>query len=171
MTSERYLDDKRRNYPNWTHSGNGKDRYADTEVVRAAPEKRLGIGKLLVQVWERYALPIAVTEVHLGDCVDEQKRWLGEVWQQAEVARAAGADVQAVTVWAMLGLYDWHCLLTRQDNLYEPGAFDVRSGRSEPTGLANMIRQLANESPVDSLIPSGKGWWQLKQEANLPVLV
>lgn len=171
VTSERYLDEKRSNYPSCTHSGNGKDAYADTEVVRAAPEKRLGIERLLLQVWERYGLPIAVTEAHLGDSVDEQKRWLGEVWQQAEAARRAGVEVQAVTVWALLGMYDWHCLLTRQDNLYEPGAFTVRNGLLEPTGLTDMIRQLANGSPVDSLIPPGGGWWQLEQEARVPKLV
>ena len=156
VTSERYLDEEKWNYPDWTHSSNGRHYYADTEVVRAAPEKRLGVQKLLLQVWERYALPIAVTEVHLGDRATEQKRWLGEVWQQAKEARRAGADVQAVTAWALLGLYDWHCLLTRQDNLYEPGAFDVRSGHPEPTELAGMIRELANGSSVDAADSTGQ---------------
>lgn len=168
VTSERYLDDKRSKYPRRTHSGNGRHCYADTEVVRAAPDKRLGIGKLLLQVWERYGLPMAVTEAHLGDSVDEQKRWLGEIWQQANAARRAGADVQAVTVWALLGLYDWHCLLTRQEDRYEPGTFDVRTGFPEPTALTDMIRQLANGSPADVLMPPGMGWWQGRPEVRLP---
>lgn len=111
-----------------------------------------------MQVWKRYGLPIAVTEAHLGDCVDEQKRWLGEVWKEAQEAKRAGADVRAVTVWALLGLYDWHCLLTRQENRYEPGAFTVDSGRPEPTGLADMIYHVANGYPVESLLPPGEGW-------------
>lgn len=160
VTSERYLDEDFLKYPSGTHSTNGKQSYADTEVVRAAPSQRLGVRNLLMQAWERYGLPIVVTEAHLGDHADEQKRWLGEVWQQAEKARLAGADVRAVTAWALFGLYDWHCLLTRREDRHEPGVFDVRSGRPEPTGLAKMVRQLAAGRPVASLIPPGPGWWQ-----------
>ena len=160
VTSERYLDSNLNAYGAHMYSTNGTHRYVDTEVVRAAPEQRLGVGALLQQAWERYGIPLAITEAHLGDCVDEQKRWLGEVWQQADEARLAGADVRAVTVWALLGLYDWHCLLTRREDLHEPGAFDVRSGRPEPTELANMVRQLAAGRPVATLVPPGLGWWQ-----------
>ncbi|WP_223834289.1 family 1 glycosylhydrolase [Spirosoma profusum] len=165
VTSERFLDEYTAGYPDWIRSTNGTHEYVDTEVVRAAPEQRLGIGKLLMQVWERYKLPIVVTEAHLGDCVEEQKRWLGEVWQQSQEAKLAGADVQAVTIWALFGLYDWHCLLTRQENHYEPGAFNVSSGRAIPTDLVEMIVQLAKGRPADELIPSGEGWWQMEQES------
>lgn len=171
VTSERFLDEYTTGYPDWIPGTNGTHYYVDTEVVRASPEQRLGVGKLLMQVWERYGLPIAVTEAHLGDCVEEQKRWLGEVWRQAEEAKRTGADVRAVTVWALFGLYDWHCLLTRQENRYEPGAFNVSSGRAIPTELVEMIVQLANGRPVEELMPPGEGWWQMKQEACQPMLV
>lgn len=160
VTSERYLDDNVNAYHSSTHSTNGRQRYVDTEVVRAAPEQRLGLGNLLMQAGQRYGLPLVVTEAHLGCTVDEQMRWLGEVWQQAEAAKRAGADVRAVTAWALLGLYDWHCLLTRRENRHEPGAFDVQSGRPVPTQLANMIRQIAAGQPVPTLVPPGRGWWQ-----------
>jgi beta-glucosidase/6-phospho-beta-glucosidase/beta-galactosidase len=160
VTSERYLDEDRRRFDPRTFSTNGKHRYIDTEIVRADPGRRLGVGALLKQVWERYKLPIVVTEAHLGDCVDEQKRWLGEVWQDAEAARLMGVDVQAVTAWALLGLYDWHCLLTRREDCHEPGAFNVSSGVPEPTGLVDMLQQITAGKPVDTLIPPGRGWWQ-----------
>lgn len=168
VTSERYLYESLNAHKTRTHTTIGGHRYVDTEVVRAAPEQRMGVGNLLLQTWERYGLPLVVTEAHLGDRVDEQKRWLGEVWQQAGMARLAGADVRAVTVWALLGLYDWHCLLTRRDDLHEPGAFDVRSGRTEPTGLADMIRLFAAGHPVASLIPPGRGWWQANEASLQP---
>ena len=161
VTSERFLDEEIAAYPSHLFATNGRHTYVDTEIVRAAPEDRLGVKKLLLQAWERYQIPLAITEAHLGCEVDEQKRWLGEVWQQADAARRQGADVRAVTAWALLGLYDWHCLLTRQENLHEPGAFNVSTGRPEPTGLADMIRQLANGRPLASLLPPGPGWWQI----------
>ena len=171
VTSERFLDDDIAAYPTHLFASNGTHSYVDTEVVRAAPEQRLGVKKLLMQAWKRYHLPIVITEAHLGDCVDEQKRWLGEVWQQAEAAIREGADVQAVTAWALLGLYDWHCLLTRREDLHEPGAFSLHSGRPEATGLADMLRQLAAGRPVASLLPDGPGWWQVSAELHhvLPV--
>lgn len=160
VTSERYLDENCQDYPARTWGGNGCHRYADTEMVRAHPEQRTGLGGLLLEAWARYGLPMVITEAHLGDSEEEQRRWLGEVWQQAEQARAAGADVQAVTVWALLGMYDWHCLLTRREDLYERGVFNISSGWPEPTSLVGMVQGLAAGEPVESLMPPGPGWWQ-----------
>jgi dTDP-4-dehydrorhamnose reductase len=166
VTSERYLDHNFRAYPGRTHGGNGRHRYADTEMVRALPEQRTGLGGLLLEAWQRYGLPMVITEAHLGDTEDEQMRWLGEIWQQAEQAKAAGADVQAVTVWALLGLYDWHCLLTRREDLHEPGVFNVSSGIPEPTALVPMIQRLVAGEPVEALVPPGLGWWQAQHSTN-----
>ncbi len=74
ITSERYLDEQFWCYPAQLWGGNGRHRYVDTEVVRAAPELRIGLNGLLKQAWERYGIPIAVTEAHLGCTVDEQMR-------------------------------------------------------------------------------------------------
>ncbi|ADB40148.1 family 1 glycosylhydrolase [Spirosoma linguale] len=160
VTSERYIDHRIHHYPTHLHGGNGYHRYADTEVVRAAPEQRTGLATLLQEAWQRYALPIVVTEAHLGDRPEEQMRWLGELWQQAQQAQDAGADVRAVSVWAIMGLYDWHCLLTRREDRHEPGVFNVSSGIPEPTELATMLKRLTAGEPIGSLVPPGPGWWQ-----------
>lgn len=161
ITSERYLDEHLADYPLHMHCGNGRHQYVDTEVVRAAPELRVGLAGLLRQTWERYQLPMVVTEAHLGCTVDEQIRWLWDMWQEAECARKAGADVQAVTVWALLGSYDWNSLLTRQNDHYEPGAFDVSSGQLQPTELAQFVQRLAMGRDASQFVPEGPGWWQL----------
>ncbi|MFD2569579.1 family 1 glycosylhydrolase [Spirosoma soli] len=163
ITSERYLDENLVDYPPHLHCGNTRHRYVDTEVVRAAPDQRVGLAGLLLQTWERYKLPIAVTEAHLGCTVDEQMRWLWDMWQEAEQAKAAGADIRAVTAWALLGSYDWHCLLTRQEGVYEPGAFDVSTGELRPTELAELVGRLATGNNPHELVPEGPGWWQLSE--------
>jgi len=167
LTSERYLDEDLAAYPAHLHGSNGRDHYVDTEVVRAAPDQRVGPGGLVKQAWERYGLPIAITEAHLGCTVDEQMRWLADVWQQAEAARKDGVDIRAVTVWAMLGSFDWHCLVTRCEGYYEPGVFDVSSGAPCPTELAPLVAALARQQPITTLVPPGPGWWQIEQ----PVLL
>ena len=129
LTSERFLDERVEYYPRHTHGGNGRHTYADVEAVRASPEWWAGPRAIIQETWQRYGLPMAVTEAHLASPSDEQIRWLGEMWDGTEQARAEGADVRAVTVWSLLGAYDWNSLLTRWEGCYEPGVFEVRDGR------------------------------------------
>lgn len=160
LTSERFLDERRDRYPAHTHAGNGRDRYADVEAIRALTEGVEGIRGILAEAWERYHLPLAVTEAHLGCTREEQMRWLWDVWQAAQEACEQGMDVQAVTVWALLGSYDWNSLLTRFRSHYESGVFDVRGGRPRPTALADMMRQLARGQKPDHPVMSAQGWWR-----------
>jgi dTDP-4-dehydrorhamnose reductase len=127
VTSERYLDDRLDLYPLAKHGGNGRERYVDVEAVRILPEGLLGASQLLRQAWERYRLPVAITEAHLGCTREEQLRWWRDVWAAACQARAEGADVRAVTAWSAFGAFDWDSLVTRERGHYEPGSFDVRS--------------------------------------------
>ena len=76
---------------------------------------------------------------------------------------ATGVDVHAVTAWALLGSFDWDCLLTRESGHYEPGAFCVKGGEPRPTALAGYIRSLTSscETPVEiARILSTQGWWR-----------
>ena len=65
LTSERFLDHRLDLYPGVQPGGNGRDTYIDAEAVRV---KRLdvqtGIAPRLREAWERYGIPIAITEVH-----------------------------------------------------------------------------------------------------------
>ena len=160
LTSERFLDERCDRYPTTTHAGNGRDRYADVEAIRALTDGVGGIRGILAEAWERYHLPIAITEAHLGCTRDEQMRWLWDVWQTAQEACESGINVQAVTAWALLGSYDWDSLLTCCRGHYEPGVFDVRSGKPRPTGLAGLMRQLAQGQTPDHPILSAQGWWR-----------
>jgi len=166
LTSERHLDDATHAYP--PHMVGGGRAYADVEAVRIGGSVELvGIRDLLGQAGRRYGRPLAITEAHLGCTRDEQVRWLAHVWQQAQQARRLdGIDVRAVTVWALLGLYDWDSLLTRADGHYEAGAFDVRSGRPRPTLLAGLVRALATGRPFRHPVLAGPGWWQRPERVH-----
>lgn len=160
ITSERFLDERLERYPAHTHGGNGRQAYADVEAVRVCAEGLTGAGALLREAWERYHRPLALTEVHLGATHDEQLRWLVEVWQEAAAQRAAGVDVQAVTVWSLLGAYNWHCLVTHDECYYEPGVFDLRSDPPRPTALAQAVQVLAQGRPFDHPALDTPGWWR-----------
>ena len=132
VTSERFLDHRRRRYPASTHGGNGSDTYADIETVRVLADWSPGPASLLEEVWQRYRLPVAITEAHLGSTLNEQVRWLSQVWQEANRLEESGVDIRAVTIWSLLGAWDWHCLVTREEGHYEPGVFDIRGPSPRP---------------------------------------
>jgi beta-glucosidase/6-phospho-beta-glucosidase/beta-galactosidase len=160
LTSERFLDETLDHYWPCHHTSNGQQTYADVEAVRVGGVRMTGVESLLMQAWQRYQLPLAITEAHLNCTRDEQVRWLHHVWQAAHAACRAGAEVQAVTVWSMLGAYDWNSLLTRDVGHYEAGVFDVRSGQPRPTLLAKVVRQLASGQPFHHPVLQTPGWWQ-----------
>ena len=158
VTTNRWLDTRLDLYPEDTWGGNGRHRYADVAAVRAVA-RPAGPAELLEQAWKRYRIPLAITEAHMGCTREEQLRWLLEAWQAGHAARSRGADVRAVTVWALLGTYDWDSLLTREAGHYEPGAFDVRGPEPRLTALGRLTRDLAQGRAPDALARA-PGWWR-----------
>jgi dTDP-4-dehydrorhamnose reductase len=171
LTSERFLDERTERYPTGSHGGNGKHNYADVEAVRVCAEGTAGPRALMKETWERYGLPLAVTEVHLGCTREEQLRWLKEVWDGAVCLRDEGVDVRAVTAWSLLGAYDWNSLVTRADGYYEPGVFDLRGSRPRPTAIARMIRDLATGHEPDHPLLDTLGWWHRPERLFYPSVI
>ena len=160
-TSERFLDHRLDAY-SLPHTD---EPYHDLEAIRVLDPAPAGLAGLLRQAWDRYRLPVAVTECHLGCTRDEQMRWLQDCWDTCVALREDGVDVRAVTAWALFGSTDWDQLLTVEAGHYEPGAFDVRGGRPRPTALATLIQRLGkkNVSPragAAAAVLRGTGWWR-----------
>jgi len=168
VTSERFLDERVELYPAHLHGGNGRDRYVDIELARAHGRSIGGFPARLREASERYGLPVAITEVHLGCSRDEQLRWLHQAWSAAQDLRAQGHDIRAVTVWAAFGTFDWDSLVTREAGHYEPGLWAVRSGQPRPTELAAPARQLAHGETPDNPVLDGPGWWQRELRLEYP---
>jgi dTDP-4-dehydrorhamnose reductase len=160
MTSERYLDEAYERYPAWSHGGNGSDQYADVEAVRVRGCSLVGHEAVLRAAWERYQLPLAVTEVHIGAHRDEQLRWLWEAWNASTALRAEGIDVRAITPWAAFGSQDWDSLVVRLRGHYEPGLFDVRAPTPRPTALTHAVRALARDEEYWHPVLEQPGWWR-----------
>ncbi|MBC8034886.1 MAG: family 1 glycosylhydrolase [Chitinophagaceae bacterium] len=161
VTSERYLDEDILEYPEYQRGGNHRHQYADTEAVRT--EFYSGPAPLIREAWDRFHIPIAITEAHIGDSWDEQLRWLKQIHDICCSSVNAGVDIRAVTAWSLLGAYDWHNLLTKEEGIYERGVFDCRSNPIHPTALANLISALARGNKYDSDVFKTLGWWQKEQ--------
>ena len=161
-TSERFLDDRLAHYPGQgaVPAGPGRPAYVDVEAVRVADATPVGLESLLRQAWTRYRRPLAVTESHLGCTREEQMRWLHQAWEATNRLNTSGVDVRGLTVWSLLGAYDWDNLLTRDGASYESGVFDLRGGEPRPTALSKMVRSLARHGHYHHPVLRGPGWWQ-----------
>jgi len=133
---------------------------ADVEAVRAAMLAAAEGDPRIVELWERYRRPLAITEAHLGGAREEQLRWFVEAHQACRAARAAGISVQAITPWALLGSFDWNSLVTRDEGHYEPGAFDVRAPSPRPTALAGLFRDISAGRSPEHPVLAVPGWWR-----------
>lgn len=159
ISSERFLDERLEHYPPHVHGGNGLEAYADVEAPRV-PVRLAGPRNLLTEAWQRYRRPLAVTEAHMGCTREEQMRWLLQVWQAARAVRESGVDLRAVTVWSLLGAFDWNSMCTRCEGFYEPGVFDIRAPQPRPTALAGMVQELAAGREPSHPVLGLPGWWQ-----------
>jgi dTDP-4-dehydrorhamnose reductase len=163
VTSERFLDHRIERYPRAAHGGNGQHAYADVEAARVCGHPIGGPGARLRETYARYALPVAITEAHLGCTREEQMRWLRDAWQAAAAARRDGVDVRAVTVWAAFGSFDWNSLVTRAEGHYEPGLWDVRGERPRAGAMVALCASLARGEPPAHPLLQGPGWWHRRE--------
>jgi dTDP-4-dehydrorhamnose reductase len=159
ITSERFIDEDLEAYPKHTHGGNGKHQYADIEAVRSSKVKIFGPYQLLKEAWQRYQIPLALTEVHLHCTREEQMRWLDYVYQEAKQLENEDIVIKAITIWALLGAFGWDKLLTQAQGNYESGVFDIRAGNLRKTALAAMVKTLANHQNFQHPVLCGGGWW------------
>jgi dTDP-4-dehydrorhamnose reductase len=161
LTSERFLDPRVERYRDVEAGSNGRDTYVDVEAVRVDKLRpQLGAVHRLQDAWDRYGIPMAITEVHHGCTREEQVRWLTEIWSAASAARRNGVDVRAVTVWAMFGMVDWRSVLTRREGHYDVGAFDTRGETARPTLIAKAAASLAERGEFEHPILDLPGWWK-----------
>jgi dTDP-4-dehydrorhamnose reductase len=169
VTSERFLDERVHAYPMEARGHNHRQSYGDVAACHVRGQGMYGLDRLLMEYWERFHLPIAVTEAHLGCTREEQVRWLVEMWEEAERARSWGADIRAMTPWCMFGAYHWNKLVTCDKGAYESGIFDVRAPRPRPTALAHVCKQLGSGKKPQHPLLDTPGWWRRASRFIFPV--
>jgi len=168
-TSDRYFDEDLDRYPSHYIALSQEDKpYVNIEAVRVLDTPICGFKGRLLEAWERYNLPVAIAEAHLACTREEQLRWVAEAWQAAQDARELGADVRSVTAWSLLGSFNWNNLVTRDENYYEVGVFDLHASLPRPTALVQLIRELAaGQEPTHPTLAQ-RGWWNLPSRSLYP---
>jgi beta-glucosidase/6-phospho-beta-glucosidase/beta-galactosidase len=169
VTSDRYLDHRVEHYSPARRSAEG--RFVDVEAVRMHPSGIVGVAALLETAWQKYRLPLAITEIHIGCSTESQIRWFAESWRGVLEARKRGVNCVAMTAWALLGSFYWNELVTRPNGYYEPGAFTLHHGEIVPTELAEVMAQIAaGKVPIHRALRQA-GWWHLPERFYAPIAV
>ena len=158
LTSERFLDENLESYPESTYGTNGKHQYADTEALRVKHNRPSGPAVLFTECWERYRIPLAITEVHVHGSPHEQIAWFNCIWKTCSQLIRKGIDIRAVTAWAMFGTYGWSKLLRENPGEYERGVFDVGTGEVESTPYTDFLKALIRNPRIAECYETG-GWW------------
>ena len=167
VTSDRFLDHRLELYPPRAGGDTGEEPFVDIEAVRVRVEGIAGARSILRQAWQRYKLPLAITEAHLGSEPLEQIRWLSEIWRDAEAVRADGADVRAVTAWSLMGAFNWCHLCARDTGTYEAGVFDLKDGTPKETLLTDLVRCITQHRPPTKAALE-EGWWRKTDRITVP---
>jgi dTDP-4-dehydrorhamnose reductase len=162
VTSDRYVDDRLEEFPAHTHAHEGGRIYADVEVARVHGHAVGGFARAIGDAWDRYRLPVALTEVQLAGDPEEQAAWWNEAWAAAEDATRRGIPVRSVTAWSAFGAYDWSSVLRTPRGAYEAGAYDASApGAPRRTALGEAIAATAAGRPA----PPATGWWRRPDRA------
>jgi dTDP-4-dehydrorhamnose reductase len=156
VTSDRYLDHRTEIFPASTHGTAGGLRFADVEAARVEGCRIDGWRELPSETWERYELPVALTEVQLAGDPDDQVAWWSEAWNGATAAAEAGVPVAGVTAWSAFGSFEWASVLCRPRGVYESGCFDLASGEPVATQLAAAVATTARTGRA----VGPTGWWR-----------
>lgn len=162
LLSNRYLDHRLDQFPDWSHGGNERHAYADVGAVDTGFVENVEPEEIFREAWNRYQIPLAVTECHTRGRREAQMRWLHQIWQTAKRLRTEGVQFEAVTAWSLIGTFDWHNLCTISENFYEPGIFDLRNTQKTPqhTAMSRMVRELAVTGEFHSPLLGSEGTWK-----------
>lgn len=163
VTSERYLDNNIEDYPAELTGGNGRDNYVDTEAVRTG--HAIGLKPLLSEAWSRFGLPMALTECHLTCTREQQLRWLQQQWEVVRALNEAEIPVIALTVWALVGGYDWDTLVTEKHDHYDSGVFIIEDKQTKKTALTAAVQVICNGEIYSHPALPEKGWWEVTQNS------
>jgi dTDP-4-dehydrorhamnose reductase len=156
VTSDRYLDRRMELFPHHARGGDGTLRYADVELVRVGGHELGGFALCLEDAWDRYRIPVALTEVHLAGDPADQVAWWAEAVDAATSATARGIPVAGVTAWSTFGAFDWSSVLREPNGSYAVGCFDARTDPPVLTPLGAAVRETARGRPVTG----SAGWWR-----------
>ena len=75
--------------------------------------------------------------------------------------------MRAVTVWSLLGSFNWCHLCTLNSGDYEPGVFHLKDGQPQATLLTELVRRITNKKRINPIMMQER-WWLRNDRVTIP---
>ncbi len=161
VTSERWLDHRPERYPQHHRGMADGIPCADIEASRALATPTAGIAPLLTEIWDRYRLPLAITEAHIDA---EPRRPVALAAGNLAGARRSRAPTASTCARSPSGRCSAPSTGTAWSRATPAITNRARSTCARrmprPTALAAMMRELAGGKPLSHPVLRGQGWWR-----------
>ncbi len=157
----------------------------ETKGMTPSPKPR-GLTSLILEYWDRYRLPVMLTETNIRGYPSDRASWLKYTLEQCELAQEAGAELTGYCWFPTIDSCDWDSLLANADGHVDPvGVFWLDENLDRRHSVMSDCFTLAAAGaaaaelpayrfrpPVDSwlaaLLPQMEHWdWQPPPEHDL----
>lgn len=137
----------------------GLDYYAHSQwhyTRRAATTpspQPIALHELILQYWDRYGLPLMLSETNIRGHSSDRASWLKHTLEQCELARIAGADLRDYCWFPFVDSCDWDTLLFHARGSIDPvGVYRIDDGRDRhPSSMVESYALAARGTPAAAL--------------------
>jgi len=137
----------------------GLDYYSHSEWYylrsggQAPSPEPAGLAALASYYWERYRLPMILSETNIRGFTPDRASWFKFTLEQCEQARREGVPLEGYCWFPFVDSVDWDSLLARADRHIDPvGVYwlDARLDR-HPSSMARSFRMAVSGTPASQL--------------------
>jgi beta-glucosidase/6-phospho-beta-glucosidase/beta-galactosidase len=137
----------------------GLDYYAhcqwnySAEAATTPTPTPIRFSELVAQYWDRYRIPIIITETNVRGSTPDRATWLKYVLEQCELAQEQGVPIEGFCWFPVIDSTDWDSLLFRCDGNIDPvGVYWLDQNLERRTSvMSRSYRLAANGAPASAL--------------------
>ncbi len=135
----------------------------ETKGITPSPTPR-GLASLILEYWERYQLPMILTETNIRGYPSDRVSWLKYSLEQCELAQAAGADLQGYCWFPFIDSSDWDSLLANADGHIDPvGVYWLDENLDRRASVMSDCFALAARGATAAELPAYRFRWPVDE--------
>jgi beta-glucosidase/6-phospho-beta-glucosidase/beta-galactosidase len=136
-------------------------RHIDGSYRQRTPVQPIGLYRAALDYWERYGVPLMITETSYTGTEQERIRWLESTVGDVKRLRADGIPVIGYTWWPLIDHIDWDgALLHQVGHVHPVGIYNLEKQPDQqlkriPTALRDAYRKIMTqeEAAIGKFIP------------------
>ena len=115
----------------------------------------LPLSSQILEYWERYQVPVMLTETNIRGYASDRASWLKYTLEQCELAAEAGVPVEGYCWFPFIDSADWNSLLFRCEGSIDPvGVYWLDEARERRPSSMSAAYELAAGGAVSTELPA-----------------